>query len=128
MNLRLKPAESGDLKAIHHLISILEDEDLPLDSFTSVFQKNLSDFCWSMFVIQVENEMAGFCSLHFKNSLHHATEIAELEEIILLPEYRNQGLGGDVIRKLQQKCKERAISQLEVCRFTDSHHKLVLNF
>ena len=132
-----------DLQEVHEMICILEDQKLDFEAFRSVYLANLVDNDWCLFFICLDEVHQGFCSLHFKNSLHHAAEIAELEELIILPHFRGRGVGKEVIPLLQQVCKKRKVHQLEVCTnrkreaaaafyttcgFLNSHHKMVITF
>ncbi|MCR9065152.1 MAG: GNAT family N-acetyltransferase, partial [Cytophagales bacterium] len=121
----------------------LENETLDFEQFKEIFTKNLVRTDWAYFNIVLNFKVIGFCSLHFKDSLHHSSEIAELEEFFIDPSQQNKGLGKKVVTELKTFCKNRGINQLEVStnkkreaayrfylssKFSDSHHKLVIKF
>lgn len=139
----LVPSVLSDAGFVYHYICALENETLDFEQFKEIFTKNLVRTDWVYFNIVLNFKVIGFCSLHFKDSLHHSSEIAELEEFFIDPSQQNKGLGKKVVTELKTFCKNRGINQLEVStnkkreaayrfylssKFSDSHHKLVIKF
>lgn len=126
---------------MYEYICSLEDEILDRNRFTQIFKQNVNSPDWAIFLIQYRGISIGCCSLHFKNSLHHAARIAEIEELFIVTKARGQGYGHTVIELLKTECLKRLVYQIEVSTnkkrqkarsfytatgFEDSHHKLVL--
>ncbi|UBM58324.1 GNAT family N-acetyltransferase [Marinilongibacter aquaticus] len=139
----LRKAERIDFAQVYALLCELENEHLPEDPFKANFLENLESNDWLMYIVQWADQSVGFCSLHFKRSLHHAAEIAELEELIINSNQRSLGIGKKVIDELIEICKQRNVHQLELSTnktrerakqfyllngFAESHFKMVQSF
>lgn len=120
----MRKATLSDKKQVHKLLIQLEETDIDYKCFTKIFHKNLDHPQVFYFVYEKENLVLGFISIHVQKLLHHTSNIAEIQELIVDETIRNQGIG----KLLFQKAKEVAINteckQLEVCcnqRRLDSH-------
>ncbi|WP_304238651.1 GNAT family N-acetyltransferase [Jiulongibacter sediminis] len=137
----LQPATFESESLIYDYTCLLEDEMLNQSRFNQIFRESISSPDWAIFLIQYRGISIGFCSLHFKNSLHHASRIAELEEFFIVSKARGKGYGQQTIELLKKQCTQRYIYQMEVSTnkkrqkahsfyvatgFKDSHHKLVM--
>jgi PhnO protein len=138
----LQPATFESESLIYEYTCLLEDKMLEQSRFSQIFRENISTAEWAIFLIQYRGISIGFCSLHFKNSLHHAARIAELEEFFIVSKARGNGYGQQALELLKKQCTQRFIYQMEVSTnkkrqkahqfylssgFQDSHYKLVLN-
>ncbi|MGR3810226.1 GNAT family N-acetyltransferase [Jiulongibacter sp. NS-SX5] len=139
MEVYLKQALPEDLNLIYDYTCSLEEEELNKGLFENIFSKNVLNPDWLIYLIQLNSITVGFCSLHLKDSLHHAERIAEIEEFYITKLARNKKIGSSTLDLLKKECRKREIFQLEVTTntkrekafqfyknngFKPSHHKL----
>lgn len=53
--------------------------------------------------------------VHVQKLLHHISKVAEIQELIVDPSFRGQGIGRYLFQKAQVVALENACTQLEVC-------------
>ena len=51
--------------------------------------------------------MVGFCSLHFRNRLNHATPQAWIPDLFVVDDARRQGIGGALLEAAEHRAMER---------------------
>lgn len=111
----LREATLNDKEQIYELVVSLEGTQIDTIRFSDVFNANISNPFIFYYVYEKEDVILGFISIHVQKLLHHASNIAEIHELIVDETIRYQGIG----KCLYQKAKEIAIDndcqQLEVC-------------
>ena len=55
----------------------------------------------------------GFCTLYFSFSSAKAEEIAILNDLYVIPEYRNHGIGRSLIERAREEVRSRNITRLQ---------------
>jgi PhnO protein len=111
----LREAKNYDKEQVYRLIERLEDKAIDSEKFSDIYDANLSNPFVFYFVYEKENIILGFISIHVQKLLHHASNVAEIQELIVDETVRLQGVG----RRLFQKAKDVGVDngciQLEVC-------------
>ena len=140
MELLIRPAQAGDVAILHHMMSDLENELLPEESFTTIFLKNLADDRVGYFIAESSGEAVGMVSCHVQLLLHHAAPIAEIQEMYVKPGLRSQRIGQQLLEAVKLFARQRGAGQLEVASnqiradahrfyeregFQKTHYKLV---
>lgn len=91
----------SDINSILPLVKLINkncsDEEL-IQRFEEMFTQNYE--CIGAFL---KNELIGICGLWYQTR-HYSGRSVEPDHVVVLPEYRNQGLG----RKLLAYCEKRA--------------------
>ncbi|GAB3929196.1 GNAT family N-acetyltransferase [Larkinella terrae] len=116
MNLvtRIRPADYQDVGRLYRFICELEEADLNASAFRAIFQRNLTDRRVHYLVAEVDNEVVGFISCHVQYLLHHTGKVGEIQELYVMPEYRNQQIGRQLVAALEQLASEHGFVNLEV--------------
>ena len=114
MELLIRPAQADDVAALHHMMSDLENQLLPLESFTAIFLKNLADERIGYFLAESSGEAVGMVSCHVQGLLHHAAPVAEIQEMYVSPELRSQRIGQHLLEAAKLFALQRGAGQLEV--------------
>ncbi|KXA90251.1 hypothetical protein AKJ57_04295 [candidate division MSBL1 archaeon SCGC-AAA259A05] len=63
----------------------------------------------TFFVYTAENEIVGVAALNIENK-----EVGKVRWVHVLPEYRKQGIGTNLMRHVERKAKSRGIEKLAV--------------
>lgn len=140
MELLIRAAQAHDIAILNHMMSDLENELLPEDSFTAIFLKNLADDRVGYFIAELSGETVGMASCHVQLLLHHAAPIAEIQEMYVRPGLRSQRIGQRLLEAVELFARQQGAEQLEVAsnqtrtdahrfyereRFQKTHYKLV---
>ena len=109
-SVSVRKAESGDLQGILHIINTLE-LDIP------GFVWNKPDFVGAQiargeyFVGHADNQLAGIISLRQRNSTMY------IETLAVMPEFRLQKIGSQLVVFAKNITKERGLQDLCACSF-----------
>lgn len=137
----IKEAVPEDFEEIYALLTCLEGEGLDWAGVKQVYTRNLADPQVAYYLAWDEGDAVGLVSLHIQSLLHHGARVAEIQELVVLPDYQGTGLGKrlfDTARELAAKAgcvslevscnrKREGAYQFYLSRkMTDSHHKLCL--
>lgn len=110
----IRPADSQDVGTLYRFICELEETDLNAFAFRAIFQRNLADRRVHYLVAEVEGEVVGFISCHVQYLLHHTGKVGEIQELYVMPEYRNQQIGRQLVAALEHLAAEHGFVNLEV--------------
>jgi PhnO protein len=114
-NVELTDARECDCEYIYGLVCLLEQTTFEYGLFKINYCGNLRNKDIDYFLINYNHEKCGFISIHSQTLLHHNAKIGEIQEFIIEERCRNKGIGREAIRMVREKCKDRNLSQLEVC-------------
>ena len=111
----IRAAKADDMESIYNLITELEESQLNQSDFHTVFLDNIH--CPDVYYyVAVEGErVIGFISLHIQKLLHHASNVAEIQELIVTHQFQGKGIGKQLFEKAKEIAVTRQCSQLEVC-------------
>lgn len=127
--IQIKAASMEDRDSIYEMICLLEDEVLDKPSFDRVFEHNMENRDIFYIIAVGKDRIVGFASLHIQLLLHHSGPVAEIQELIVMPETRGLGIGAVLVRDLKRIAREKNCLILEVsCNLTrESAHRFYLN-
>ena len=112
--IKIKKCTINDEIKIYNLICLLEEENLEKKYFKDVYLKNLHDENIIYLKCIDEKNIIGFISCHIQNLLHHNYKVAEIQELFVVPSFRNQGVGKYLIAYLSDILKNKEVKLLEV--------------
>lgn len=127
-SVNIRPALNSEFSEIHKLICLLEETEIPADLFASVFTKNLNDTTIFYFVSEENKRITGFISIHIQHLLHHWGKVAEIQELCVYPEYRNNGTGNLLLKKAINIARENDCELIELAasRRREKAHRFYL--
>lgn len=111
----IRKATSEDLTEVYNLIVELENQSFDVCSFSKIYNENLDNKRVHYYVYEIEHKIIGFISIHIQSLLHHASNIAEIQELIITDSMRGKGLGKMLFEKALDIAKEDKCSKIEVC-------------
>lgn len=138
MEFNIRKCKNEDRYEIYGLVNQLKDQPLNRSVFFKKFSSNLFDKNIEYWLIEHQNNIAGFISIHKNQLLHHDEAINEIQEFIIDEPSRNLGFGSKLLRfvldKFQNKNVElasnksrlKSISFYEKHGFKASHNKFTL--
>lgn len=98
MNIRIRPAEAGDSRAVFELICDLESRKFDYSCFEKLYMENLSKEGIFYLVSEEEGEVTGFLSCHGQTLLHHMGKVFEIQELVVDRDCRNRLVGEFLVR------------------------------
>ncbi len=104
----------NDLDHIYGFISLLEGKSFDKKKFQKIFSKNISDKNNVYLIARIEKKSVGFISCHCQHLLHHCSLVGEIQELFVIENYRNLGIGQNLINTLKIVLLEKGVNQLEV--------------
>lgn len=110
----IRSATFQDVASIYRFICELEETQLNAVAFRAVFQRNLADRRVHYLVAEMAGEVVGFISCHVQYLLHHTGKVGEIQELYVLPDYRNQQIGRQLVAALEQLAQANGFVNLEV--------------
>jgi len=111
----LRIAETDDREAIFGLITELQESQVSRSDFDQIFGANLESPDIYYFVATEKEAIVGFISVHIQKLLHHASGIAEIQEVIVTKDLQGKGIGKLLFEKAKEIAVLRECLQLEVC-------------
>lgn len=143
IQIKLRPAGNNDANQVYPLICQLVGFDFDRNSFEKTFDNNLKKDSVFYWVIEKENRVIGFVSLHLQQLLHHQKRVAEVQELCVDVKFTGMGFGKllldeAILEAEKQNCEiiELAASnkRVEAHRFYEregwerSHYKFTKKF
>ena len=111
----IRRAEKKDLTAIYSFVCDLENTNFDFPVFEAIFYDNLS--IENNIYLVAENESAiivGYISCHGQQLLHHCDWVYEIQEFYVEYNYRNAGIGAQLLNALQKLIANFNHSLIEV--------------
>lgn len=127
MEYNIRKCKNSDRYAIYRLVNQLKDKPLDRSIFFKKFNSNLFDKNIEYWLIEYQENVAGFISIHKNQLLHHDEAINEIQEFIIDEPFRNRGLGskllGFILKRYENKNVELASnkSRLQSISFYEKH-------
>lgn len=143
MAVAIRPVNAGDFEKIYEFVCALQDRVFDRVIMQRLFDQNISDENNIYLIAESGDQAVGYASCHIQSLLHHAAQIAEIQEMYVVPEYRSSGVGRELMTAIKTKAKAKGAIQLEVTtrvirkeaikfyvreEFEDTHKKLVHYF
>ncbi len=124
LSVLIRPAEARDAAVVYRFLCELEDQQLDLTAFQTVFERNLGQSDIYYRVAEAGGEVIGFMSCHVQHLLHHVGKVGEIQELFVRDDYRNQRIGRQFMDALDTLARQQNFVNLEVTTNrirTDTH-------
>ena len=113
-SVSIRPACQSDIDTVYKFLCDLEKTVLNVTSFQDIFQQNLTNPMVHYYVAEWSGVVIGFVSCHVQYLLHHTGKVGEIQELYILPSYRNQGIGYQLMAALDSLAVLEKFINLEV--------------
>lgn len=113
--MSIRKAAPDDMQQVYGLLCELENERLPFDMYKEIFEKNLKDPSIHYFVCENERNIIAFSSLHCQYLLHHCSRVAEIQELVVKNEYKENGIGKLLFIEMEKAARADLCCLMEVC-------------
>jgi len=114
-NIIIRRAISDDMLTVYEQICELEEITLDLNTFKNIFFNNINQ---NNNLYYLAEDSAGLClgfiSCHVQELLHHVGKVAEIQELFVKHNYRNQGIGSLLVKHIESLLKEMGCVSYEV--------------
>lgn len=112
--ISIVPATARDIDFIYACINELEGKVFDKDRFAQLYANVLGSPDRFLFVMENNNENIGYMSIYIQPLLHHNGKVAEVQELIVLPEFRSRGAGRVAIDFAKRFSKEQGCVLIEL--------------
>jgi len=109
-----RKSEEKDCKAIYDLICDMENKEFPYAVFEEIYCKQLQKEDMYCLIREENGKVTAMLNLRFEEQLHHSEKIAEIMEFVVDAEYRNAGVGKEVLAEAGRVALEHGCAQIEV--------------
>ena len=143
MAANIRIATQADYHAVYQFVSLLQKKEFDYNKLKLLYYHNIENPYNPYLIAEVNLKPVGYASCHLQPLLNHEGQVAEIQEMFVLPEYRSAGLGKMLMDKIKLLSRDMGATQLEgttrlfreqaICfylreAFEDSHKKLVYYF
>lgn len=108
--MKIREAKLSDYEKLMRLYNLFYNlpvnDERHLNRDGNSFENILNDQNSFLYVAEINNTLVGFASFSFRFVVRHPQQIAQLEELFILEQYRNRGIGGKFIEILEAKTKK----------------------
>lgn len=113
-DLQIRAATWIDAPIIYAFVCALEECIIDQTAFLAVFRHNLADPAVHYLVAERSGEVVGFVSCHVQQLLHHGGKVAEIQELFVRPDARNQRVGQRLVQAIYTLATHEQFINLEV--------------
>lgn len=120
----LRNATLNDLQGVYNLICELEEKEMPYEEFRNIYSQNVKCKNVHYLVVEDEQQVIGFGSIHIQSLLHHSERVAEIQELIVRDCYRGRSIGSKLVDRMIEISEDEKCEIIEVCcnrKRVDSH-------
>lgn len=112
-HITIRRARLQDLDTVFAFITALEKEAFGKRNFNLLYRKNIRNKD-NVYLIAWRNEPVGYLSCHIQGLLHHGANVAEIQEMYVVPQQRGQGIGKQLVDQLKSILQKRNVKRIEV--------------
>lgn len=124
--MHIRFAKIEDCSYFFKCISRLEETAFPYEEFQKIFESNVQKPHWIYLLAEEKGKPMGILTCSLLELLHHCKVVAEIQELYVEEDSRNQKVGARLIEMLEKILADKHIFQLEVS--TNKRRKRAHNF
>ncbi len=114
LQINLRKAEKRDQSSVYGLICQLVGFEFDKKSFETTFQKNMKKDSVFYWVIENNESVIGFVSLHIQELLHHQKRVAEVQELCIHEKFTGMGFGKLLLNEAIQEAERQNCEIIEL--------------
>lgn len=116
--MKIRLVQTADYADIMHLYNLFVGYDRYSHHDNDSFQRVLQNPHNFVYVAEDDDTLVGFATFSVRDVIRYPKQIAELDELFVLEDYRKKGVGKLLMQEVEKKAKE-----CECCRiFIESHY------
>ncbi|MGE0076765.1 MAG: GNAT family N-acetyltransferase [Bacteroidales bacterium] len=112
--VNIRKATIDDLDSVYSLICDLENQELNIVAFDTIYRFNINSSETIYLVAEIDGRVVGFLSIHIQHILHHSNSTCELQELNVFNEYRSLGIGTQLMQEAERIAKELGLEEIEL--------------
>jgi (aminoalkyl)phosphonate N-acetyltransferase len=112
--LEIRATNSQDLAQIYLFVCELEEETLDKAAFEAVYLQNLQSPQIKSWLAFIDQQAVGFISVHLQYLLHHAAQVAEIQEFYVNPTQRSAGIGKQLLAVAETWVQQQGVKEIEL--------------
>ncbi len=120
----IRRCEEKDVQSVYELICILEETAFDETEFNRIYMMHLQDHNHVCFVYEEEGSILALLHMRMEYQLHHCARIAEITELCVRPEARNQKIGSRLFNYACEYARNNRCVRIELVtnqRRKDAH-------
>jgi PhnO protein len=121
IQIKLRKAKIYDSNNVYVLICQLVGFEFDKKSFEATFEKNLVNSSICYWVIENNESVIGFVSLHIQELLHHQKKVAEVQELCVDEKFTGMGFGKLM---LDEAIQEAEMQNCEIIELAASNKRV----
>jgi len=114
IQIKLRKAKIKDSNHVYGLICQLVGFEFDKKSFEVKFEKNMVNSSICYWVIENNESLVGFVSLHIQELLHHQKKVAEVQELCVDEKFTGMGFGKLMLDEAIQEAERQNCEIIEL--------------
>lgn len=122
--IQLRKSTIHDVNFVKKCIDELESTVFDEEAFFKVYSSVLSSAVHHSFIIEFDKVPCGYLGMSILPLIHHCGNVAEIQELVVLPEFRNKAIGKFALECANHYAKENNCVLIELAsnkKRTDAH-------
>lgn len=103
-----------DEEVLYRFNLALSERPLSREAFSVAFRTNVTAGSNKYLIAEIEGVPVGMGSCHVQWLLHHASPMAEVQELYVSPEFRSRGVGALLLQTLEAFARSKGADQVEL--------------
>jgi PhnO protein len=114
LKVEIRKVESKDLDCVFNFICELNNKKIDYEAFKTIFVENCANPNYVYYIAEFNGKPVGFISFHTQKLLHHCGIVGEIQEFFIDKEYRNKGIGKELINEVKKYAELNNLESIEV--------------
>jgi PhnO protein len=127
--MEIRKIEIGDLDEVYKLLNELYDNKLKYEIFSKIYKEKVFDNN-SYYIVAVSNgKIVGILTSEIQTKLHRAKKQSFIEDLIVYKDYRNNGIGKELLQNAIEYAKKQDCEVIELTSYllNDNAHRFYEN-
>jgi PhnO protein len=127
--MEIRKIEIGDLDEVYKLLNKLYDNKLKYEIFSKIYKEKVSDNN-SYYIVAISNgKIVGILTSEIQTKLHRAKKQSFIEDLIVEKNYRNNGIGKELLQNAIEYAKKQDCEVVELTCYlqNDNAHRFYEN-
>ena len=112
--INIRKIEHSDFEYVYTSLCELENQILDRGTIEEIFSENIVNPNFLYLIAELTGAKAGFITFHTQKLMHHAGLVGEIEEFYVTADYRNKGVGRQLVTAIMSFAEARGLKSIEV--------------